>query len=139
MTAEEVKKTLAAYAHLAWSGWMNYLFSKCERAGMDDLMVIPDWAVDRWKRQAATPYSAMPENEKESDREEADTMLAIIQPLITTAISDAEAVAHATGRLNMALAVETEKERCAEEAKTYPYGDRKTCDGIAAAIRKGVK
>jgi len=87
-TAEEAREKLAAYAHTAWSGMMNYLFSKCERVGIDDLMVIPDWAVERWKRQAATSYSAMPENERESDQAEADTILAIIQSYVTAAVAE---------------------------------------------------
>ncbi len=71
------------------------------------------------------------------------------------AAAEAEAVAHATGRLNMALAVETERERCAsvaenesscfcvEEylARNKHAGDCLWKEGqdIAAAIREEVK
>jgi hypothetical protein len=73
----DVREQLADYAHAAWAGWMNYLFDKCEIAG--DTLVIPAWAVERWERQANTPYGELPEQEKESDRKEADRMMAIME------------------------------------------------------------
>jgi hypothetical protein len=46
---KEKREDLAAYAHRAWSGWMNYLFGKCryEHIGGKREMVIPEWAVER--------------------------------------------------------------------------------------------
>ena len=77
------RKKLAEYAHKAWSGWMQYLFSKCSPGGQFDKetgeMVIPRWAVERWRRQMNTEYDDLPEKQKDSDRKEADEMLAIIQ------------------------------------------------------------
>lgn len=76
-------EALAAYAHEAWSGWMEYLFSKCTPGTHDGFedgsLVIPPWAVERWRRQASTQYSDLPEAEKQSDREEARRMLAIME------------------------------------------------------------
>ena len=46
---------------------------------MDCSAVIPIWAVIRWQRQMHTPYSELPEQEKESDRKEADEILKIVQ------------------------------------------------------------
>jgi hypothetical protein len=40
---------------------------------------MPAWAVERWTRQMHTPYDALPEAEKDSDRKEADAMLAIVR------------------------------------------------------------
>ena len=60
---------LAREAHTAWSGWMEYLFRKCAECGTES--IIPAWAVERWKRQASTAYDDLPEDEKESDRDEA--------------------------------------------------------------------
>lgn len=87
MTDEnELRERLAEYAHAAWSGWMEYMLGKC-RPGTSRLdngdtvengtLVIPVDLVERWQRQMQTPYDALPESEKESDRAEADRMLAI--------------------------------------------------------------
>lgn len=83
MSRSDVREQLADYAHAAWSGWMTYLFSKCAPGVdgdefADGSLVIPRWAVERWKRQAATPYADLPEQEKESDRAEADRILGIV-------------------------------------------------------------
>ena len=73
----EQMEALAEYAHKAWAGWMEYLFTKCEEHP-DGTAVIPKWAVDRWVRQKGTAYSELPETEKESDRDEARRILEII-------------------------------------------------------------
>lgn len=79
---EGLVEALADYAHGSWSGWMEYLFSKCvDKVGVgikSKNNVIPSWAVERWARQMNTPYAELPEEEKESDREEARKMLAIV-------------------------------------------------------------
>lgn len=72
------REQLAAYAHEAWSGWMDYLFLKSSVCS-DGTVVIPAELVARWKRQSQTFYADLPETEKESDRVEANRMLAIIE------------------------------------------------------------
>lgn len=68
---DEQRELLAAYAHEAWSGWLIYM--KCKGIINDDgTWTIPVWAVQRWQRQATTPYADLPESEKELDRDEAD-------------------------------------------------------------------
>lgn len=71
MTREEALiEALAALAHQQWSGWMEYLFSK--GCGMPDGgFCLPSAVVRRWQRQMVTAYSDLPEEEKESDRQEA--------------------------------------------------------------------
>jgi hypothetical protein len=76
----EEREALAAYAHEAWSGWMKYMFGKSSRGRTSGHVVIPADLVARWERQMTTPYADLPESEKESDRVEADKMLAIIRP-----------------------------------------------------------
>ena len=72
-----IYESLSAYAHDAWSGWMKYMFEKSV-LNSDGTLTIPKWAVERWSRQMNTLYSDLPEEEKESDRDEADRMLSII-------------------------------------------------------------
>jgi len=69
---------LAEYAHIAWSGWMLYLFKKSTR-NEDGTITIPVWAVERWERQAGTAFHRLPETEKESDYHEADMILGLIE------------------------------------------------------------
>lgn len=77
------REALAEYAHDAWSGWMKYMFSKGHLepripGASENVYIMPAWAVERWTRQANTPYADLPESEKESDRLEADRMIEII-------------------------------------------------------------
>ena len=72
-----IREYLSEYAHEAWSGWMIYMFSKMT-LNEDGTATMPKWAVDRWTRQMNTRYFDMPEAEKESDRDEADRMLSIV-------------------------------------------------------------
>jgi len=74
-----MREELAEYAHNAWAGWMKYLFEKSAQ-NADGTVTIPVWAVIRWRRQMNTQYKALPEGERESDRLEADKMLAILEP-----------------------------------------------------------
>ena len=83
-----LQEELAAFAHSQWSGWMEYLFSKCHVVYLEPTLsdpdgepclVIPKWAVDRWKRQIQTDYKELSEEEKNSDRKEAAAMIDIIR------------------------------------------------------------
>jgi hypothetical protein len=60
---------------------MDYLFSKSATMKDDDgrlLAILPPEQVERWVRQMNTPYAELSEQEKESDRAQADKMLDII-------------------------------------------------------------
>lgn len=79
--AEKVE-TLADYAHEAWSGWMTYMFSKInvmETGNSQSVhFAMPRELYNRWQRQMETPYSELPEEEKESDRVEARKILDLL-------------------------------------------------------------
>jgi len=79
-SVDEMREKLAALCHDQWSGWMEYLFSKCHKApsSIGSMAVIPGWAVLRWRRQMVTPYAKLSEEEKNSDRKEADRFLALL-------------------------------------------------------------
>jgi len=80
---DKIREELAKYAHDQWSGWMEYLFSKCINYKPNDVqadlgaMIIPKWAVERWQKQIKTSYKDLSEEEKNSDRSEANGMLKI--------------------------------------------------------------
>lgn len=74
LNTDDTRELLADYAHEAWCGWMKYMFSKAE-INKGGTWVMPKWAVERWQRQMNTKYSELPEEEKKSDREEADKIL----------------------------------------------------------------
>jgi len=76
-----MREKLASLAHEMWSEWMKYLFSKCIQPTYNSTLIIPASAVNRWSRQMKTPYSELSEEEKESDRREADRMLECISVL----------------------------------------------------------
>ena len=79
-TWAETREEIAAIQHEQWSGWMDYLFSKClQPESKDGSLLIPPWAVKRWTRQMATKYSDLSNNEKESDRVEADRYADLIK------------------------------------------------------------
>ncbi len=75
--SEPLREALAAYAHDAWSGWMNYQLSK-GYVGADGMFRLDMDKYERWKRQKNTPYAELPESEKESDRKEADVIISLV-------------------------------------------------------------
>jgi len=75
----ELREQLAAIQHEIWSHWMEYLFSVTVSDG-DGARIPMDKAV-RWHRQMRTDYADLTEKEKESDRDQADKVLAVIEGL----------------------------------------------------------
>lgn len=71
------REQFAELAHDQWSGWMRYLFSKCERND-DGTVTMPRWAVERWERQMTTPYAELSPSEQDSDRNQADKFLRLL-------------------------------------------------------------
>lgn len=72
---QEKRELLADLSHEIWVSWMNYLFSKCREVEGMDYLEIPASLVERWKRQCETPYSQLSEQERNSDREQADKII----------------------------------------------------------------
>jgi hypothetical protein len=85
MSRENTREELADYAHEAWAGWMQYLFSKCQQDQHTPRnLIIPGDLVKRWDRQMKTPYKDLSEKEKDSDRIEAEKMLIIVDKYFST-------------------------------------------------------
>ena len=89
MVSEKLREKLAAEQHEIWAYWMKYMFSQGIRVGppLMPKKPMPDdyaWMMtrdkyNRWRRQMNTSYTELTEKEKESDREMADRILAIIE------------------------------------------------------------
>lgn len=78
--AIKLREKLAELAHDQWSGWIKYMFGKCDQLDKDsEALLIPEWAVLRWQRQAKTPYNELSDKEKDSDRTEADKFLDLLK------------------------------------------------------------
>ncbi len=70
-------EALADWEHQTWAGWAQWMIDNWDEAH-----------IQGWKRQIATPYAELPENEKESDRREARGVLNVIGSFISEAIND---------------------------------------------------
>ncbi|WP_315755849.1 MULTISPECIES: hypothetical protein [unclassified Bradyrhizobium] len=76
-TIDSLIEALADVEHQRWSHWQLYMHGKCERKP-DGSLSIPADLAERWQRQIETPYSALSEAEKESDREQVRRYLPMI-------------------------------------------------------------
>jgi len=75
--SDTLRERLAAIQHEIWISWMKHLFSVCIPKA-DGSYSIPVEKAEHWKRQINTPYQNLTEKEKESDREQADKVLDIL-------------------------------------------------------------
>ena len=69
---------LAAVEHERWSHWQRYMHGKAIRQE-DGALLIPADLVARWEKQIATTYAALPADEQESDKEQVERYLPIIE------------------------------------------------------------
>lgn len=76
--APSLREALADLEHARWARWQAYLHSLCVPNPDGSLTMPADCAV-RWARQIGTPYAALSEREKDSDRKEADNTIAVVR------------------------------------------------------------
>ncbi len=67
---------LAELEHKRWANWQRRVHRLCGES-----RTIPAELWERWERQIATPYEELPEDEKESDREEARKTIALLNDI----------------------------------------------------------
>ena len=117
---ETLREHLAALAHDVWAGWIRYMFY-VNKYESDGKLVLDEYYVKRWQRQAATTYWELTESEKTSDRKEADRVLALLatHPPIT----------------RKALAEEVSRQICAGLPTTI-FGP--AAEGFAERVASGV-
>jgi hypothetical protein len=69
---------IATKVHDVWAGWMKYQFTRGLYLPYPKAWKMDGSAYRRWQRQMITPYSELPEEEKESDRKIAKEYLRLI-------------------------------------------------------------
>jgi hypothetical protein len=74
---DDLTEKLASIEHERWSHWQQYMHSKGVKQP-DGSLVIPADLVERWEKQIATPYDALTDKEKESDREQVRKYLPLV-------------------------------------------------------------
>ena len=94
--SDELREQLADIQHAIWAHWMGYMFG-CGEFRKDDTWVMPAEKLERWWRQKEAPYSELSDKERESDRHQADKILAVVQPALAAANARAEAAAWQDG------------------------------------------
>jgi hypothetical protein len=82
LTLENLTESLAAIEHERWAHWQRYMHSKAVRQPDGSLLLQAD-LVERWEQQIRTPYAALTDKEKESDREQVRKYLPLIVETLT--------------------------------------------------------
>jgi len=86
---DEFREKVAALCHQQWSGWMEYLLEK-SYWNHDGTVIIPFPLGVRWRNQANAPYTDLSEEEKDSDRAEADKFIALFEEELEAITQDDE-------------------------------------------------
>lgn len=87
-TLSRLVEALAEIEHQRWAHWQTYVHSNASRQD-DGSLVIPASLASHWERLIATPYQALTEQEKASDREQVQRYMPLIIGAIESARSDA--------------------------------------------------
>jgi len=74
---DSLRELLSALMHDIWSTWMRHQLS-VSTPHPDGSITIPADKVARWMRQMRTSYLELDEAEKESDRQQADKIIAVL-------------------------------------------------------------
>lgn len=77
MTPELIEQ-LAAIEHERWADWQRWVHSQGIRMHDGGILLLPP-TVERWERQINTPYAALTEREKQSDREQVERYRPLIE------------------------------------------------------------
>jgi hypothetical protein len=70
-------EVLASIEHERWSHWQKYMHGKGIKQP-DGSLLMPADLVKRWERQFKSDYRSLPDDEKESDREQVRKYLPVI-------------------------------------------------------------
>lgn len=111
--------------HARWAKWQKYMFSKMNYTEQEidgkivAFYVLPADLWERWNRQIDTPYSALSEQEKDSDRKQTKEYLPLLEKSLT--------------EFEQAVREETIKE-CVEKEKNYKNTIGEACIVLAKIL-----
>lgn len=74
LASPELLEALALAVHASWAGWAAWMLAK-----YNDTHANGERFPDRWRRQIASAYAELSEQEKESDREEARALIEVVR------------------------------------------------------------
>jgi hypothetical protein len=69
---------LAAIEHERWAHWQRYMHGQASRRD-DGTLILPADLVARWEKQIDTRYADLSADEQESDKEQVERYLPIIE------------------------------------------------------------
>jgi len=78
MRENKLVEKIAEQSHKSWSRWMKYLFEN-GFMDFDGGFTINSFSVEKWITKMNIPYEMLSEQEKESDRFEAEKYLEILK------------------------------------------------------------
>ncbi len=84
-----LREKIASEQHAIWSHWMKYMFTQ-GIYNKDGSWIMPAEKVERWSRQMNTDYVDLTDKERESDRDQADKVLAIAGAKVIPKLTDEE-------------------------------------------------
>lgn len=93
----ELRERLAGLEHDRWSRWMRYML-RCGTFTADDEWIMPADKVKRWTYQMVTAYCNLSESEKDNDREEADSTLAVIESGVMVLVRERDKARELAGK-----------------------------------------
>lgn len=105
MTETELVEALSDKVHASWARYMEYFFSKCLAVRVEMApapLHVPGDYVAAIRRQINTPYAALTEAEKDSDRQEAREFLALVREYADGLTAEALQVQQAGARVRHA-------------------------------------
>lgn len=82
LESEQNVERLAPIEHERWAHWQQFVHDQCKHQE-DGSLVVPAELVARWQAQIETPYAELPEQAKESDREQVRRYLPTVIDALT--------------------------------------------------------
>ena len=87
-TQDSLREQLAAIEHERWGDWQAWLMSQRGIEQRNGDIVLKATDVTHWRRQIDTPYDRLSESEKDSDREQVDRYLPLVDQAVTEAVRE---------------------------------------------------